>query len=196
MIILSRDIVVIIFLEDRILNKKLMECLSNPVMCRLLIEIEEQEQATAKKLAKIYPDIPQATLYRYLSRMLKDDVLKVVEENKIRGTIEKVYALNYALEIDKLDMLKENAGEDYFRIFTQYAMGIMREFQEYTERSDINIPADGSGFWSTPLYLSKKEVEEVAVKIQDVLNPLLENTPTGDRQLHNIDVIITPPKRL
>ena len=177
------------------MNEKLMECLSNPVMCKLLTEIQEQEQATAKKLAEIYPDIPQATLYRYLSRMLKDDVLKVVEERRIRGTVEKIYALNCTLEINKQDMLKENAGEDYFRIFTQYAMGIMHEFQEYTERSDIDIPADGSGFWSTPLYLSKKEVEEVATKMLDILKPFSANTPTGDRQLHNIGVIITPPKK-
>ena len=176
------------------MNEKLMEYLSNPVMCRLLIEIQEQEQVTAKKLAETYTDIPQATLYRYLNRMLNDEVLKIVDENRIRGTIEKVYALNFSLEIDKQDMLKENAGKEYFRIFTQFAMGIMREFQEYTKSSEINIPADGSGFWSTPLYLSNNELEDAAEKIQAVLNPLFKNAPASDRQLRNISVIISPPK--
>lgn len=171
-----------------------MEYMGNPVMLRLLLEIQEQGQTTAKILAETYTDIPQATLYRYLSRMLKDDVIKVVAENKIRGTVEKVYALNFALEINKQDMLKENAGKEYLHIFTQYAMGMLREFQEYTERKDIDITADGSGFWLTPLYLTKKELEEVVAEIRAILNPLLANAPTDARKLRNIGVVITPPK--
>ena len=177
------------------MDEKLIEYMSNPVMLRLLLEIQEQGQTTAKKLLDIHDDIPQATLYRYLSRMLNDGVLKVVKTNQIRATIEKVYALNLALEITKDDMQKENAKEEYMKIFTNFSMGLLREFQEYTARDDIEIPADGSGFWSTPLYLTKNELKKVAEDIQAMLNPLLANTPTNERKLRNISVVITPPKR-
>lgn len=176
------------------MNEKLMEFLNNPVMCRMLIEIQEQKQTTAKKLTKLCSDIPQATLYRHLNKMLENGILKVVEEKRIRGTIEKVYALNLPLEINKEDMLKENAGREYFKIFTQFSMGLMKEFQEYTEKDNINILEDGSGFWSIPLYLSKKELKDVASKIQDILDPLFLNKPNSYRKLHSISVIITPPK--
>lgn len=60
---------------------RLMECITNPVKCKLLLEIHSKGKATAKQLADIYTDIPQATLYRHLKKMLSDGILQVVEEN-------------------------------------------------------------------------------------------------------------------
>ena len=48
---------------------RLMECITNPVKCKLLLEIHSKGKATAKQLADIYTDIPQATLYRHLKKM-------------------------------------------------------------------------------------------------------------------------------
>ena len=43
-------------------SDKLMECIGNPVMCKLLLEIKARGQATTKQLAETYSDVPQATL--------------------------------------------------------------------------------------------------------------------------------------
>ena len=69
---------------------RLMECITNPVKCKLLLEIHSKGKATAKQLADIYTDIPQATLYRHLKKMLSDGILQVVEETQVRGTVEKL----------------------------------------------------------------------------------------------------------
>ena len=173
-----------------------MDYIGNPVTLRLLIEIHEQKQTTAKKLAESYPDIPQATLYRYLSRMLKDDVLKVVAENKIRGTVEKVYALNMSLRLDRTKLNKDESRNEYMQLATQFAMNILREFQEYTEREDIDIATDGSALWSIPLYMTKKEMDDVLADIQAILTSRFENMPTSERKLRNLNIIISPPKKL
>ena len=44
------------------MTDKLMDCITNPVKCKLLLEIHSQGKSTAKHLANIYNDIPQATL--------------------------------------------------------------------------------------------------------------------------------------
>ena len=75
------------------MTDKLMECITNPVKCKLLLEIYSQGQANAKHLSDKYTDIPPATLYRHLKRMLHDGILKVVEETQVRGTVERTYAL-------------------------------------------------------------------------------------------------------
>ena len=59
------------------MTDRLMECITNPVKCKLLLEIHSQGKATAKQLADIYTDIPQATLYRHLKKMLSDGILQV-----------------------------------------------------------------------------------------------------------------------
>ena len=62
------------------MTDRIMECITNPVKCKLLLEIYSQGQATARHLADAFGDIPQATLYRNLKKMLNDGILKVVEE--------------------------------------------------------------------------------------------------------------------
>lgn len=176
------------------LTQKLIDYIGNPVTLRLLIEIQEQKRTTAKKLAEAYSDIPQATLYRYLNRMLKDDVLKVVAENKIRGTVEKVYALNMSLQLDREKMNKDESRIEYMQLATQFTMNILREIQEYTAREDIDLATDDSALWSIPLYLTKKEMETVLAEVQEVLTSRFENMPTNERKLHNVSIIISPPK--
>lgn len=50
------------------MTDQLMDCITNPVKCKLLLEIHARGKATAKYLADIYHDIPQATLYRHLKK--------------------------------------------------------------------------------------------------------------------------------
>lgn len=45
--------------------------------------------------------------------MLKDDIIKVVEENKIRGIVEKVYVMKLDIVDDVNKIIDENFGEEY-----------------------------------------------------------------------------------
>lgn len=94
--------------------------------------------------------------------MLKDDIIKVVEENKIRGTVEKVYAMKLDIADDVNKIIDENSGEEYAQLFTQYMMGFLREFYEYAERKEKDILKDGSGFSVCPVYASIDEIVEVS----------------------------------
>ncbi len=42
------------------MTDKIMECITNPIKCKLLLEIYSQGQATAKHLSDTLGDIPQA----------------------------------------------------------------------------------------------------------------------------------------
>ena len=177
------------------IDKKLIDYMGNPVTLRLLIEIHEQEKTTAKKLTESYPDIPQATLYRYLSRMLKDDIIKVVAENKIRGTTEKVYALNMPLRLDREKLNKDKSRKEYMQIATQFTMNILHEFQAYTEQENIDIANDGSALFSIPLYMTKPEMDGLLEELNAVLAKYFENRTTNERQLRKVSIIISPPKK-
>ena len=40
------------------MTDKIMSCITNPVKCKLLLEIYAQEQTTAKHLSDVLSDIP------------------------------------------------------------------------------------------------------------------------------------------
>lgn len=176
------------------MNDKLMECFTNPVKCKLLLEIHAQQQTTTKQLAKKYNDIPQATLYRYLKKMTTDGVIKIIEEKQVRNVTEKVYAVAIDFNGDVKKMLEENSGEAYMQMFQQYTLGLLHEFQEYTSKEEIDILGDGSGFTVAPIYATKEELESLSRQLHEIIKPLMENAPAPDREMRSLAVVLTPPK--
>jgi uncharacterized membrane protein len=73
-------------------------------------------------------------------------------------------------------------------------MGVMAEFRDYSERENIDILNDGSGFTIAPVYATMAELQEALLKVGEILQGLYHNEQTEERKLHNICLITTPPK--
>jgi len=174
------------------MTDKLMDCITNPVKCKLLLEIYSKGKATAKHLADTYNDIPQATLYRHIKKMLSDGILQVVEETQVRGTVEKTYALAYDINSNMETMVEENSGELYMQYFIQYIFGFAKQFQEYCQSPNINIKKDMTGFSLSPLYLSDDELTSLVTSISKIINTVKNNEPNSERKLRTIGVIVSP----
>lgn len=175
---------------------KLMDCITNPVKCKLLLEIHSQGQTTAKHLADIYTDIPQATLYRNLKKMTSDGILKIVEETQVRGTVERTYALAYDISGDPDGLLEKNSGTVYMQFFFQYIMGFTKQFQQYCQSPDIDIKNDMTGFSLAPLYLTDEELTALMEQISGAIRSVKQNRPAPGRKLRNIGIIVSPEERM
>ena len=79
------------------MDKKIMEVLTNPIKCKLFLEIQKCEKTTAKHLSETFSYIPPETLYRYFKIMTNDRVLKIVNQTQVRGALEKTYAIYHWL---------------------------------------------------------------------------------------------------
>jgi len=174
------------------MHEKLMECLTNPIKCKLFTDIEAG-QTTAKKLAETNKNIPQATLYRYLKKMVEDGILEVVEERQVRNVREKVYGVAIDVEAEIEEMIANNSGAGYLSLFQQFCSGLQTEFQAYAARKDIDILQDGSGFRLMPFYATVEEQKDLARKIWELIKPYQEQEPTPDRQMRNVAIVFTPP---
>ena len=177
------------------MTDKIMSCITNPVKCKLLLEIYAQEQTTAKHLSDVLSDIPQATLYRNLKKMLNDGILKVVEETQVRGTVERTYALAFDLNSDFEAILAENSGTLYMQVFTQYFLGFAKQFREYCQSPDIDIKKDMSGFSLSHIYLSDEELTGLMKSISAAIQAVEKNEPKPGRKLRTLGVIVSPPEK-
>ena len=174
------------------MTDKLMDCITNPVKCKLLLEIHSQGKSTAKHLADTYSDIPQATLYRHLKKMLSDGILQVVEETQVRGAVEKTYSLACGINSNMEKIVEENSGELYMQYFMQYIFGFAKQFQEYCQSANINIKKDMTGFSLSPLYLSDDELTSLVTGISRMVGAVKNNEPNAERKLRTIGVIVSP----
>jgi DNA-binding transcriptional ArsR family regulator len=171
-----------------------IENLTNPARAKIILELCAREQLTARELLDKFPDISQPTMYRHLKAMLVDGTLKIAGEKQVRGTVEKSYMVAANLEDDAKRIMTENDGKGYFTLFSQYVLGVMAEFKDYSERDNIDILKDGSGFTVAPVYATTEELQCAIMKVGEILQGLYHNEQTAERKLHNICVITTPPK--
>lgn len=176
------------------MDNKLMDCFTNPIMCKLFLEILSSGTVTAKQLAEVHQDIAQTTLYRYLKRMTDDGIIKVIKENPVRGTVEKTYTLAVDFNTSIENIIDNNSGEAYMMLFMQYISGFIRSFQDYCKRKDINIKEDISTFTTAPIYATNNELESAMKQIGEIVMGLVENKPANNRKLRNLGFIITPPQ--
>lgn len=175
--------------------EEIMDCLINPVKNKILASIDTLGQATGKQLMEIHKDIPQATLYRTLNRLEKAGIIEITAENRVRGAVEKVYEMNKKADIlDAERIVKENDGKGYLSLFLSFAKMIMREFDLYVKRPDIDILHDGSGFTAIPICVTEEELQELAYNVSQVALPYSKNLPAPDRENHTMAIIYTPPK--
>jgi DNA-binding transcriptional ArsR family regulator len=163
------------------MNKVKEDLLLHPVRLRIILATAGR-QVTAQQLATELPDVPQATLYRNINTLADAGILNVVEERRVRNTLEKTYALpEQDLRLSKEDL--ENAEpEDYVRMFTQYLGLQLGYYVRYIQHGDVDFARDNVVFHMFPVYLSKEERQELEQAINALLLPYAKNKPTPERQ--------------
>ena len=174
--------------------KEVMDCIVNPVKSQIILLIQEKGECTAKELLSLQNDIPQATLYRTLTRLVDSGILKIVSVNKIRAVSEKVYALNESFLHVNQAIIEQNDGEAYFKMFTNFVILLMKEFQNYAEKPSIDIDKDKSGFSAVPIYATGEELLEIGNKFKEIIAPYqTRNTSIKEQNMRILATIITPP---
>ncbi|MGW5667055.1 helix-turn-helix domain-containing protein [Micromonospora sp. NPDC003776] len=163
----------------------------HPVRIRILRAVSGG-RSTTHDLVALLPDIPQATLYRHLATLVKAGLIEVVEERRIRGAVERVYALpphGAALDAAALAMA---TPEDHARYFTAFVSSLLSEFSRYLARERIDFAADGVGYQQLVLHLTDAELATFAADLNQVIGPLLGNQPGNGRVPRLLATILMP----
>src|SRR5262245_33678793 len=67
--------------------------LAHPVGYRIITAIAQRGPLTARQLHAAIADVAVSSLYRHLARLVAARVLKIASERRVRGTVERTYAL-------------------------------------------------------------------------------------------------------
>ena len=67
--------------------KNISEVMLNPVRMRIVQELAIRQSMTASELCDKICDVPRTTLYRHINILLDSNILSVVSEKKICGSI-------------------------------------------------------------------------------------------------------------
>jgi len=172
--------------------KTRLDILLHPIRMRILMAVAGNQYAP-QEIAEYLPDVPQATLYRHIRKLVKAGVLSIVEERQVRGATEKVYALVSQAANLTYEDLKNFSREDHMRYFISYIASLLDDFSRYLQKDgSIDFQKDGVSYTKMPLNLSHDEFMELSRQMNQVVLPYLNNPPDPDRKRRILASIVMP----
>jgi DNA-binding transcriptional ArsR family regulator len=173
--------------------KPMLDLVLHPVRMRILTALAGSPGLTPQQIADRMADVPQATLYRHINRLVRAGALAVVAERPVRGTLEKVYALNSSTMQPvngeaALDAFNRMSKEEHLHYFSAFTLTLLDDFARYLNQpraSTLDFAADGVGYQKNALFLNDEEMAALAAALGQALAPFfaLPNAPGRRKRL-------------
>jgi DNA-binding PadR family transcriptional regulator len=174
------------------MKESTVDVILHPVRMRIIQYLINQ-QLTAQQLKELLPDIPQASLYRNLKKLVETDVIHIVDEIPNRGTIEKVYSIHDPSKatLDPED-INNLSREEHLSLFMKFMANLMGEYERYLNQDSFNLVTDGVSFRQASIFLSEDEYSEFLKELVAVYSKVIKNEPTKGRKRRTVATIIIP----
>jgi len=162
------------------------EIMLNQTRMRIVQIISNKQKATTNEICEILFDVPRATIYRHISILIEADIISVVDEKKVRGSVERTLSLNMA------ELSKQNNSENIPQQAFQFFMSIYAKFEKYFSNKNRNEPAKFF-FNNTVMMMSNEEFDAFLSELQSLFVKYHFEMADG-RKPRDITIISAPPE--
>lgn len=168
------------------------EVVLHPVRLRIVQQLGGRRLTTAQLRAEL-PDVTQATLYRHIAALIDAEIVTVVDERRVRGTIERTLALGERMAHVGHDELAAMDEAELRNAFLAFLGSLGKSFDTFVENDDRQL-RHYLGFGTTPLYVTTDDLAEIQARLGEILAPYRTDAG-GDRMRVDLTtaVIPTPP---
>jgi DNA-binding transcriptional ArsR family regulator len=168
------------------------DLLLHPVRLRIIKAFLGDRALTTTQLAAELDDVPAGSLYRHVALLTKAGLLHVVAEHRIRGAVERTYALRLAAARLQPGEAAAMTPEEHSRAFTAYVAGLLADFDRYLAAGPPDLGHDGAGYTVAGLYLTDTELTGFLRDLAAIVQPLLANAPGNERRRRILYTIFLP----
>jgi len=168
------------------------DLLLHPVRLRIVKAFLGDRALTTSQLRAELDDVPAASLYRQVARLVDAGVLSVVAERRVRGAVERTYVLRVVAAEVGIDELEKMTPDDHRQMFISLVAGLLGDFDQYLARGHVDPLRDGMMFRTAGLWLDDTEFNEFALDMARVLQPRMANPPKPGRKLRLLTQVLLP----
>lgn len=168
------------------------EILLHPVRLKIIQSLLGGSKRSAADMLKLLPDIPQATLYRHLNKLVEGGLVHIHEQKQVRGAVEKIYTLSSQNMVLSQDDLSDVSKEDHLKYFTTFLFGLLDDFSSYLKQDSIDLAKDGVGYRQVGLYLTDEEFQAFALELSAAVRKVIHNQPNEQRIKRMFSTIVIP----
>jgi Helix-turn-helix domain len=154
-----------------------LDLLLHPVRMRLINAMAGALALTTSDLCAHMPDLPKATVYRHVARLVRGGVFEVVGERRVRGAVERQFRL--AREQARIDTETSRSMtlEDHRRGFTAATAALLVEFNHYLDQGGADPVEDGVSYRQGTFWLRRVDIARLHRDVTALLRKL--NHPPG-----------------
>ena len=148
------------------------EILMHPVRMKILQSLMQNKEngVTTFEMLESIQDVSQATLYRHIQILLDANIIKIVNERKVRAVTEKFYGLNEEEAHLELEEWRNLSKEKKLNYISYYQLVLMTQYQNYLTSIEKNPSSEDSSTFSL---VDLKLPEEQFSNFQNELNQLM-----------------------
>jgi hypothetical protein len=168
------------------------ELLLHPVRLRIVQTFLGERALTTTALRAELPDVPPASLYRHVARLVDRGVLSVVAERRVRGALERTYILRAAAARIGADEVAKMTVDEHRQAFLAFVAGLIGDAERYLARPDVDPLRDGASYNLAGLWLDDVELIEFARDLYTVVQPRLANGPRPGRTRRILATVLLP----
>jgi DNA-binding transcriptional ArsR family regulator len=146
-----------------------VETVLHPVRLRIVHALMDRE-LTARQLSAELSDIPQASLYRHVGRLVEGGVLRVTLEERVRGGTQRTYTVvESAVTLGPRDFAAASLT-DHQRYFAAFVGALVAGFEQYLQSVRAAPIRDGVVYQQIPVWVTPAESRQLAATITDLLS--------------------------
>jgi Helix-turn-helix domain len=168
------------------------DLLLHPVRLRIVQAFLGDRALTTSQLSAELSDVPAASLYRHVARLVNADVLQVVAERRVRGAVERTYVLRLAAASISADEIATMSAEDHRQAFMAFVAGLLADADRYLQRPRIDPLRDGASYRLAGLWLDDAEFQDMLADLARVLQPRAANGPRKGRRRRILATVLLP----
>ena len=171
------------------------DLLLHPVRLRI-VEALSGRSMTPQQLLDRLGDVAQATLYRHVNQLQEAGIIEVVDEQQVRGGIERTYRVVDGAAHLRPEDLEDASASEILQLFVTFVGTLVSDFSAHLDRQDdLDLVGDRIGFSQVPLWLSDEEFDRMSAAINEAIGPLTANEPTENRRRRLLSIIVMPDDR-
>ncbi len=169
-----------------------LELLLHPVRMRLVNAMHAAGTLTTSELCARLSDLPKATLYRQVERLVRGGVFEVESSRQVRGAVERRYRLAAGGAVVDAKDARSMTLEDHRRGFTAAMAALIADFNVYLDRGNVEPMADEVSYRQFTLWLRPTERSQLILAFQRTLRAMASNKPGAGRDPYMLSTVLFP----
>lgn len=165
--------------------KDINSVMLNTIRMKIIQELSSSQSLTTGELCERINSVPRTTMYRHINILLDNNILTVVSEKRIRGSIERTLALNIG-EISKNNTI-ENASTNAL----SFLLNRYTRFHNYFNNGNPDPAKDKIFLNYTVMMMNDKEFDKFLSELQGLIVKF-NFKETDGRKARDISIISTP----